>query len=202
MWNLERIERILIKFLLINLSINLSLRFWLWLYIFNFDSRAENDWVAQEHFIFVRDTHDMKIMPVIPGQIRCDTHLSLFDADPCTLIKRRFVLHGSCANAIFPRRLFEPTPALVAYIYVNLTMSGRNRTWTQYRKVRVSDFVSQSRFATSIQRATATSIVPFCANALSASLFGFTHSRSDSRDWHEKFSREEKRMKDGASFHE
>lgn len=107
--------------------------------------------VAKGHFIFVRDTRDMKIMsmPLIPGQIRSDAHLSLFEADLYALIKRRFVPHGSCVNAIFPRQPFERIPALVTSICANLTKSTRRSAAIERgrgrRKVRISDFASQSR---------------------------------------------------------
>lgn len=100
-----------------------------WLYLISTSLALETieSAVTESYFIFVRDTRDMKIMsvPLISGQIRCSAHLSLFEVDLCALIKRRFVPHGSCVNAIFPRQLFEHTLALVTYIYVNLTKNAQ-----------------------------------------------------------------------------
>jgi len=73
--------------------------------------------------------------------MRRSAHLSLFEVDLCALIKRRFVPHGSCVNAIFPRRLFEHTLAVVTYIYVNLTKQ-RPAVATEYGPRRVVKFTS------------------------------------------------------------
>lgn len=86
----------------------------------------------------MRDARDMKIMS---GQVQCDAHLSPLEADLRALIKRRFIPHGSCVNAIFPCR---PSAHRLHMYGFNeerpTTATDRGR---DCRKVRVSDLASQ-----------------------------------------------------------